>query len=158
VLTPSRRGRDSLAEGSTVDAGAVSKIAADRGAGFEPSVSVAKEPPSVWKGQLGNSRTVERGQSQKSVVPLGGTEGSNPAPSSAASGANRNRHFSELSQRGHAGLIRHQPAGQGFKAMTFRMAAPPISTAIAARCRLCPPEVRTSVPYPSPSLAARRRS
>src|SRR3984893_18558391 len=83
VLTPSRRGRDSLAEGSTVDAGAVSKIAADRGAGFEPSVPVAKEPPSVWKGQLGNSRTVERGQSQKSVVPLGGTEGSNPAPSSA---------------------------------------------------------------------------
>src|SRR6202040_2057536 len=74
-LTPSRRGRDSLAEGSTVDAGAVSKIAADRGAGFEPSVPVAKEPPSVWKGQLGNSRTVERGQSQKSVVPLGGDRG-----------------------------------------------------------------------------------
>jgi hypothetical protein len=76
------------AEGSTVDAGAVSKIAADRGAGFEPSVPVAREPPSVWKGQLGNSRTVERGQSQKSVVPLGGTEGSNPAPSSSESRAN----------------------------------------------------------------------
>src|SRR5271156_63711 len=30
MLTPSRWGRDSLAEGSTVDAGAVSKIAADR--------------------------------------------------------------------------------------------------------------------------------
>jgi hypothetical protein len=88
VLTPSRRGRDSLAEGSTVDAGAVSKIAADRGAGVEPSVPVAKEPPSVWKGQLGNSRTVERGQSQKSVVPLGGTEGSIPAPSIGESCAN----------------------------------------------------------------------
>ena len=42
----------------------------------------------LWKGQLGNSRTVERGQSQKSVVPLGGTEGSKPAPSSSESTAN----------------------------------------------------------------------
>src|ERR1700720_2509927 len=38
----------------------------------------------------------------------GGTEGSNPSPSSAESGANRDWHFFELSQRGHAGLIRHE--------------------------------------------------
>jgi hypothetical protein len=37
-----------------------------------------------------------------------GTDGSNPASSSAESGANRNWHFFELSQRGHAGLIRHE--------------------------------------------------
>jgi hypothetical protein len=37
-----------------------------------------------------------------------GTEGSNLAPSSAESGANRDWHFFELSQRGHAGLIRHE--------------------------------------------------
>src|ERR1700726_4822958 len=37
-----------------------------------------------------------------------GTEGSNPSPSSAESGANRDWHFFELSQRGHAGLIRHE--------------------------------------------------
>src|SRR5277367_4698742 len=53
---------------------------------FERRSLSRKEPSSVWKGQLGNSRAVERGQSQKSVVPLGGTEGSNH--SSAESGAN----------------------------------------------------------------------
>jgi hypothetical protein len=52
------------------------------GDGFEPSVPVAREPGYIAEGQLRGDRT---GQPKKF---LQGTDGSNPSPSSAESGAN----------------------------------------------------------------------